>query len=305
MKRITSIAFILCLVLSYSLTTFAQNISGSGEAVIAAKVPGSHIITVDAEGAQVFCNGVSGDCFIVERLSSPRVLIRADSGREVTQVLLDGDDITGEVKGGYYTFEPVYKDMTLTVLTAEIPETQGKTYKVQGTVIRGGKPVNNVTIELRSTLKSDVTDNSGRFDFEEVSCGKHSLTALENGKIVGYIEFELIEGETVGFKLLDNDTYSVTVDSSKIGVNITLELSEDGVISIEKIDGISGGGVTTTTTQSSSTAASSVDDTTVADYPKSPQTGDNANPLIWIAALFAAGVILTANSVYSRHKRKN
>ena len=87
----------------------------------------------------------------MNRLSEPELLIRAVSGKEITQILLNGEDIADQVKGGIYTLIPVYENMTLTVVTRDAPEVQSKTYTVQSVGGHGGNhgPVDFV-VEIRS-----------------------------------------------------------------------------------------------------------------------------------------------------------
>ncbi|MGN1473479.1 MAG: carboxypeptidase-like regulatory domain-containing protein [Eubacteriales bacterium] len=234
MKKITTLLLSLLLLCGMSMTAFAEDVD------ISTTVPESHHITVVADGAEVFCGGGSGGSFTVGRLAAPTtVLIRADSGKTVKQVLLNGEDITSQIKGGYYTLAPVYEDKTLTVITEEAPSVpQGKAYTIKGTVLRDGQPVPGITFELRSTLKTTVTDQDGLFSFDSVAYSKYSLTALENGKIVGYIEFLFCEGDSVDFRLADNGVYKVTADQEKIGITLTLNLTDQNTMKIESISEI-------------------------------------------------------------------
>ena len=274
MRKITALLLSALLLCSMSMTVFAE------EATITTTVPDSHTITVTADGADVFCNGQSGNQFTADRLSEPTLLIRAESGKEITQIHLNGADITDQVKGGLYTLEPIYENKTLTVVTRDAPPAQGKTYTVQGTVKRNGQPVKDITIELRSTLKTDVTDNDGNFSFSDVACGKHSLTAIENGKIVGYVEFVMTEGNAVNFSLSDG-IYTVTANQNEIGINLTLNLTENATAVIEAVSGV---------------PATPID-------PNRPQTGDNSLLRLWGALMLIAFAGFWATLVYSR-KRK-
>ena len=274
MRKITALLLSLLLLCSVSMTAFAQEPTST---TITATVPDSHTITVSADGADVFCNGQSGSRFTVDRLSEPELLIRAVSGKEITQILLNGEDIADQVKGGLCTLKPVYENMTLTVVTRDAPEPQGKTYTVQGTVKRNGQPVEGITIELRSTLKTDVTDKDGNFSFSDVACGKHSLTAIENGKIVGYVEFVMTEGNAVNFSLSDG-IYTVTANQNEIGINLTLNLTENATAVIEAVSGV--------------------------PAAHGPNTGDNGNVWLWGALILIsfAGIIVTVS--FMRSKRR-
>lgn len=276
MKKITTLLLSMLLLGSMSMTALAR------ETNITTTVPDSHRIEVKADGAEVFCDGQSGSRFTAERLSEPRLLIRAVSGRQITQVLLNGEDITGQIRGGYYTLEPVYEDKTLTVVTKEEPKAQGKIYTVQGVVRRDGKSLEGITVELRSKLKTAITDSSGRFTFRDVECGKHSVTAIENGRIVGYMEFVLAEGDSMNFALA-NGIYTVTVNNSEIGIDLMLELSEDGVLRIVNAAGIAG--------------------SQKPDSPTSPKTGDIKSLLCQSVWILIAIVIMSG--YYIRKKQKN
>lgn len=282
MKKMMILLLSFLLLCSISITAFAE------EATITANVPDSHTVTVTAEGAEVFCNGQEDSRFIVDRLSEPTVLIRAESGKEITQVLLNSEDITSQIKGGYYTFAPVYENQVLTVTTKDTPAPQGKTYIVKGTVKRSGDPVEGITLELRSTLKTDVTDKDGTFTFEDVACGKHSLTAMENGKIVGYTEFVLNEGCTVDFHLADNGVYAVTADQNEVGIDLTLNLKDDSTMSIVNVTGVQA---------SENPGGGNQGDTS------GPQTGDSTNLLIWLVLILIAFAGFMATFAYSRKKK--
>ena len=283
MKKIASLLLCLCLVFSLPTVAFAKTISQSengGNAVISVSVPNTHKITVSANGADVLFNGATQDSITVERLSQPTLIIRAESGKSVKQVLLNSVDITSQINGGYYTLEPVYEDKTLTVITedeAVVP--QSKTYTVKGTVKRNGQPVENITLELRSTLKTDVTDSKGRFSFADVECGKHSLTAIENGKIVGYIVFELTEGMEADFSLEDSGLYKVTANQDEIGVDLTLNLNDDDTMHIDSVTGVKKSIIPTNTGSN----------TNKNDSKKSPQTGADNDILLYSTALLSLG----------------
>ncbi|MGN0470150.1 MAG: hypothetical protein ACI4GV_04480 [Acutalibacteraceae bacterium] len=121
MKKIAAMLLCICLIATFSVTAFAQNTAG-GDSHITTVVPGSHKITVISDGAEVFVNGTAGKEFTVERLSEPTAVFKAEKNRRIVQVLLDDNDITNNIGGDSYTFEPVYKDMVLTVITESYTE---------------------------------------------------------------------------------------------------------------------------------------------------------------------------------------
>lgn len=304
MKKIMAVMVSFFFLCSTCVTAFADDIT------ITASVPGSHTITVDADGAEVFCDGAAGSSFTVERLSESKLLIRAESGREITEVLLNGENITKQIRGGYYTLEPVYEDQKLTVVTAGVSAAQGKTYTVQGKVMRNGQPVSGITMELRSTLKTKVTDADGRFSFADVECGKHSLTALENGAIVGYVEFILMEGNQVDLSLTDG-VYTVNTNQNAIGIDLVLTLESDNtmrmteakeVSSEPKKEPASGGNGSNPGSGGSQTGGGKNGSST---NSKSPKTGDTADPMMWFAVLLISGAVLQqAVFVFDRKKKQ-
>ena len=118
MKKLTVLLCALALLCGLCLPVFADS-----TIQITTTVPSTHTITVaQADGAAVTCNGQSGTTFTVERLSQPKLLVRPDSGRVLTRVLVNGADVTASVQDGSYTLPAVYEDLTLQVETAAAPQ---------------------------------------------------------------------------------------------------------------------------------------------------------------------------------------
>ena len=121
-KKLTVLLCALALLCSFCLPVFADNDDKTVK--ITTTVPSTHTITVkQADGAAVTCNGKSGTTFTVERLSQPQLLVRPDSGRVLTRVLVNGADVTAAVQDGSYTLPAVYEDLTLQVETDAAPQT--------------------------------------------------------------------------------------------------------------------------------------------------------------------------------------
>ena len=117
MKKITALLLCFLLLCTCSVIAFAEEPeSEETNTVISVAVPDSHKITVTAENAKVFYEGVSGEEFIVERLSEPRLLIRAESGKVIKSVMINGEDVTEELHGGYLDLDVVYEDKVITVV---------------------------------------------------------------------------------------------------------------------------------------------------------------------------------------------
>lgn len=280
MKRLTALLLCFLLLCTCSVTAFAAEPEAEEtNTVISVTVPGSHKITVTAENAKVFYEGVSGEEFIVERLSEPRLLIRAESGKVIKTVMLNDVDVTAELHGGYLDLAPVYEDKVITVTAEDEPVARDETYTVKGKVTLNSQPLSEVDLELRSTLKTTKTDSSGNFVFTDVEPGQHSLTALKDGKVIGYLSFELKKDNKADVALLEDGTYTVSVDQNSAGVELHLVLNEEAgtlapteIGTIEKAD------------------------------PNAPQTGDNTNLSWWWLLAVLSTTCIVVLETYRRKK---
>ena len=278
MKKIT--ALLLCFLMLCMCSVSALATQPEVEAtttVISLTVPDSHKITVQADHAKVFYEGVSGEEFTVGRLSQPRLLIRAESGKVIKTVTLNGVDVTDSLHGGYLELDPIYEDKTITVTTEAEPDAPKDTYTVKGKVTLNGQPLADVDLELRSTLKTTTTDKNGSFVFTDVEPGKHSLTALKGGKVIGYLSFTLQADDKTNVTLLKDGSYSVSVDKEGAGVELHLVLNAD-----------SG---TLTPTEAVTVAK-----------PVTPQTGDPSLFHWWLLLLISAACIVVLE-IYRRKKQ--
>ena len=304
MKKLAGLLCALALLCSFCLPVLADD---TQSATISTTVPATHTLTVQGEGAQVFCNGQAGTSFTVLRLSQPQLLIRAESGRAITQILLNGQDITAAVQGGRYTPEPVYQELSLAVITRDAAEPAAVTYTVRGQVTQNGQPVPGLTLELRSTLKTTTTDAEGRFSFTNVPCGKHSLTALQNGSLVGYMEFVLLQDATIGFTL-NNGVTNVSVGSGYVGVDLALTLTAPDTMQLTAVKGISpssSGSKPTPAPDGAETAASNAAETAaqqLAAGQRSPRTGDDSPLALMAGLLFASAAALSL--LYIKQRRQ-
>ena len=279
MKRLTALLLCFLLLCTCSVTAFAAEPEAEEtNTVISVTVPDSHKITVTAENAKVFYEGVSGEEFTVERLSEPRLLIRAESGKVIKSVMINGEDITEELHGGYLDLAPVYEDKVITVTTEDEPVAPKDTYTVKGKVTLNGQPLSEVDLELRSTLKTTKTDSSGSFVFTEVDPGKHSLTALKDEKVIGYLSFELKKDNKADVALLEDGTYTVSIDQNGAGVELHLVLNEEA-----------------------GTLAPT--EAVTVQKPSTPQTGDNTNLSWWWLLLILSATCIVVLETYRRKKK--
>ena len=279
MKKLTGLLLCFLLLCTCSVTAFAAEPEAEEtNTVISVTVPDSHKITVTAENAKVFYEGDSGEEFTVERLSTPRLLIRAESGKVIKSVMLNDVDVTAELHGGYLGLDAVYEDKVITVTTEDEPAAPKDTYTVKGKVTLNGQPLAEAQLELRSTLKTTKTDKNGNFVFTDVEPGKHSLTALDDGKVIGYLSFELEKDNKADVSLLEDGTYTVSIDPNGAGVELHLVLNEEkGTLA--------------------PTEAVTV------QKPSTPQTGDNTNLSWWWLLLILSATCIVVLETYRRKKK--
>ena len=279
MKKITALLLCFLLLCMGSVTAFAAEPENEiTDTMISVTVPDTHKITVTADSARVFCEGVSGDEFIVGRLSEPRLLIRAESGKAIKSIVLNGEDVTDLLHGGYLDLASIYEDKVITVTTKDEPVAPKDTYTVKGKVTLNGQPLAEVQLELRSTLKTTKTDKDGNFVFADVEPGQHSLTALSGGKVIGYLSFELKKDNKADVSLLEDGTYTVSIDQNGVGVELHLVLNEEN-----------------------GTLAPT--EAVTVQKPSTPQTGDNSHVGLWWLLLLVSAACIVVLETYRRKKK--
>lgn len=253
-----------------------------------------HIFYIDESGNTKTTSGVNVTIMLAEKLNDHAVYSLTSEGKVFNLAVTTKDGkITFTTDGSpFYVLGEKVSEGTSTP-----SDDRGKTYTVQGTVKWNGQPVEGITIELHSTPRTTVTDENGKFSFSDVECGKHSLTAIENGKVVGYVEVILTESDAASLSLSDG-IYTVTANKNEIGINLTLNLADDGTMSIASVTGVQDSGNSDgDNPDGDNPDGGNQNDTT------SPQTGDNTNLLFCLVLIFIAFVGFRVIFAYNR-KRK-
>lgn len=282
-RRGKGMAAILTCLLALNLfcvPAFAQNTA------IYTVVPEKHGITVSVEpgGAVIDEDGtVHTESYTVEvpHGGTLSFFLRPDSGYALASAELDGQDVP--VSGGRLEIKNVAQDGRLAVAwKQEAAAPTEKTYTIVGMVTENGKPSQGVTLELRSKLKTFVTGADGKFRFDKVEAGPHSLTALRNGKVVGYLPFSLEEsGEGVNVQKLPDGTFQLTMAGNVATLELAVSMQDDGTMTITKAEAIS-------------------DKQAGETYP--PATGDDSMIGYWLTAMTAAGALVLLLT-YRKRKR--
>lgn len=284
MKKVAALLLCFCLIGAVQVSVFAETASEDGNdksAVISVTVPDSHTITVIADHAQAFLNAKAESTILVSRLSEPRLLIRPDTGYKVTKVTLNGQDITSQLQGGYYTLSPVYEDKTLTIETEAVKINEDSRHDISGTITdENGNPVSGATVEIGGN--TGKTDENGKFTVTDLPDGRYPVTVTDkNGNIIGYTEVEIGNGET-DFMPNGDGSYKLTAPENS-ALQLTLTVTEDGKITVDSLTDI----------------------TPEPEYPDSePLTGDSNNIAVWLVMLSVSGCVICGTAIRKK-KHKN
>lgn len=133
MKKAAIILMGICLCLSIPVAAEAAQTGISSvtqQSTINTTVPDTHMVTIRSEHAQVIYQHEEGDdeetqetvTYAVERFSSPQFQIQPKKGWKITAVLVNGEDVTDQLKDGMLTLPEVYEDQQIVVETEESTE---------------------------------------------------------------------------------------------------------------------------------------------------------------------------------------
>ena len=137
MKKIRTILLTVCICLLLPVTALAT------QSEIGATVPDYHSVAIEAEHASaLYVQGSKGEsmAYSVLRFSEPEFQIRAEDGWKISRVLLNGTDVTSQMKDGILKLAAVREDQVITIETTEIKTGQGGGTKQENT---GAQPAGN------------------------------------------------------------------------------------------------------------------------------------------------------------------
>ena len=194
MKKAAIILMGICLCLSIPVAAEAAQTGTSSvtqQSTINTTVPDTHMVTIRSEHAQVSYQHEEGDdeetqetvTYAVERFSSPQFQIRPKKGWKITAVLVNGEDVTDQLKDGMLTLPEVYEDQQIVVETEESTEDDKKDDSTGG----GGQEDTKPTDKKPTDTKNNGTSGSSNSGTKtNVSTGnsqgtKANLTGTTNG----------------------------------------------------------------------------------------------------------------------------
>lgn len=270
MKKFISFLCAALLVCGMSVPVLAED-----EMELTASVPEQHTVAIESEGGRIVADGtVCGDTTEVERHKEQIYWILPDVGKVLGSLIYNGEDVTDQVNNGVFTAPALMRDATLTAVYVSAPAAQdNETYGIGGTVTDAdGNPLSDVIVDIGG--KTDVTDESGRFDLAAVPSGTHTVVITDgDGNIVGHGEITIGQG--------DDTDLTLTVDAK--GNPVVKPSADTKNIRLELVIGADG-----------SLAVKSAADITPEPGGSGPQTGDDSHLRMWSTMLLiCSGMLLT------------
>ena len=194
MKKAAIILMWICLCLSIPVAAEAAQTGTSSvtqQSTINTTVPDTHMVTIRSEHAQVSYQHEESDdeetqetvTYAVERFSSPQFQIQPKKGWKITAVLVNGEDVTDQLKDGMLTLPEVYEDQQIVVETEDDKKDDKKDDSTGGGEQEDKKPADTKPIDTKNNGTSGSSNSGTKTD---VSTGnsqgtKADLTGTMNG----------------------------------------------------------------------------------------------------------------------------
>lgn len=199
MKKAAIILMGICLCLSIPVAAEAAQTGTSSitqQSTINTTVPDTHMVTIRSEHAQVSYQHEEGDdeetqetvTYAVERFSSPQFQIQPKKGWKITAVLVNGEDVTDQLKDGMLTLPEVYEDQQIVVETEDDKKDDKKDDSTGGGEQEDKKPADTKPTDKKpiDTKNNGTSGSSNSGTKTDVSTGnsqgtKADLTGTTNG----------------------------------------------------------------------------------------------------------------------------
>ena len=192
MKKAAIILMGICLCLSIPVAAEAAQTGTSSvtqQSTINTTVPDTHMVTIRSEHAQVSYQHEEGDdeetqetvTYAVERFSSPQFQIQPKKGWKITAVLVNGEDVTDQLKDGMLTLPEVYEDQQIVVETEDDKKDDKKDDSTEGGKQEDKKPADTKPADKKPTdTKNNGTSGSSNSG-TKTDVTKADLTGTMNG----------------------------------------------------------------------------------------------------------------------------
>lgn len=125
------------------------------------------------------------------------------------------------------------KDVTITATYVSNEAPRGN---ITGTLLGAdGKPMAGQAVTLHSKVVKTVTDSNGRFTFPDVPLTDHTLIIESaEGAEIGSYDLSFKESASTSYQV-DNTDVDVAITSNTVMIDILVQISEEGSVTIEKI----------------------------------------------------------------------
>ena len=124
MKKIAALLLCVFLLLACCMTVFATGKlteKAPEETVdVTTTVPDGLALKVMATNVQICIDGKVAESFTITRQDTPTLELTPAEDFYIEAVYLNGEDVTGRVKDGRLTLDPVFEDLELVVLTQPV-----------------------------------------------------------------------------------------------------------------------------------------------------------------------------------------
>lgn len=243
MRKITSILLCIIFLFSFTLTALA---APSQSTKIKTIIPSNYKVTISIgdNGDVLIANHDfinSGFVLTLDRHVEQEYIFRGKSGYEIDKILYNGKDITPELEAGRWVAPKLITDSSL---SASYKLSQEKSsnirYVVVGEVTINDKPLTNTKLELHSSVKTSVTDKDGKFRFDDVEEGIHTLTAMNGNSIIGFVEFSIYKADTDGLVMnkLPDGSFEVLIGKDFPAIRFDFDLDKNGKMNLKTADPI-------------------------------------------------------------------
>ena len=124
MKKIAALLLCVFLLLACSMTVCATGELTEKEPEetvnVTTTVPDGLALKVMATNVQICIDGIASESFTITRQDTPTLELIPAEDFYIQAVYINGADVTGRVKDGCLTLDPVFEDLELVVLTQPV-----------------------------------------------------------------------------------------------------------------------------------------------------------------------------------------